>query len=100
MHSQENSVKIPVFKNLHLSGSDALNESKLYILLQRLSPEERKEVLSLSIDEILEKAVSAEQLEVNNSRNFYSPSNYQQSELFWMSLADLMEKRQKYINLL
>jgi hypothetical protein len=91
-------VKVPVLNNWYLAGSDLENENKLFSFISKvLSEKEKLEVLSLSVDQILEQAISAEQLMATSKYNHYL-QHYRSDPQFWLTLAELVERRQKYIN--
>jgi hypothetical protein len=91
-------IKIPIFNNRYLTGGDLENENKLFSSIsQILSEKEKIEVLSLSVEQILEQAISAEQLMTTSKRNHYL-QHYRSDPQFWLTLAELIERRQKYIN--
>jgi hypothetical protein len=98
MSKQMKQVKVPILNNRYLIGVDLENENKLFNLIcQILSEKEKLEVLSLSVDQILEQAISAEQLISASKRNHYL-QHYRSDPQFWLTLAELVEHRQKYIN--
>ncbi len=97
---QKNQVKLPVWNSGYLAGKELINENKLFELLCNLSEKEKIEVLSLSVDGILEQAIGIEQLTKDKvaSSETYSPyMHYRTQEAFWISLAELVEKRKSYL---